>query len=209
VVDDQPDNLAITDEMLRGVGFATRLATSGLEVLDVLPAWQPGLILMDVRMPGMSGIEAIRRLRAQGFDRPIVAYTASGLDQMAAEARASGADAVLYKPCKESELMELLQRLLGVEYAYEETTATREPDPAAQTGVVPALPALLADVPQSFVDELLLAAVQARTAQVAQIADRIAAHSPVAAARIRKLAGEFRLDELIIALRAANGGLDG
>ncbi|HWL62716.1 MAG TPA: response regulator [Steroidobacteraceae bacterium] len=206
VVDDQPDNLAITDEMLRGVGFTTQLAASGGELLQAVPEWQPDLILMDVRMPGINGIEAISRLRAGGFGGPIVAFTASGLDRMATEARAAGADAVLYKPCKESELLELLQRLLGVDYVYEEPAPAPMPDPAAQTGVVPALPGLLGGVPREVLDQLLLAAVQARTAQVAQIAERVAPHSPVAAARIRKLAGEFRLDELIIDLRIAATG---
>ena len=64
IVDDVPTNRDLLDELLSRMGFATRTAASGEEALEVFDEWHPDLVLMDVRMPGMGGLEAVRRLRA-------------------------------------------------------------------------------------------------------------------------------------------------
>jgi len=73
---------------------------------------------MDVRMAGIGGIEAIRRLRAAGRSTVIVAFTASGLDAMMAEARAAGANEVLLTPYKEAELLHRIADLPRLRYEY-------------------------------------------------------------------------------------------
>jgi CheY-like chemotaxis protein len=204
VVDDQPDNLTIADETLRGVGFETRLAMRGEEALAVVADWSPDLILMDMRMPGMNGVEVTRRLRSSGASMPVVAYTASGLADMAAEARAAGADDVVFKPCKEIELLQAVGRLLDLQYAYEEPVD--DVAAADHTSQVEPLRELGAGVPAALLEELRVAAVQARLARVEQLAEEVARYAPDAAARIRKLVREFRVDELIALLRAATPG---
>ncbi len=202
IVDDQPDNLTIADELLRSVGFETALATRGEEALAVHEEWHPDLILMDVRMPGMGGIEAIRRLRTSGSRTLAVAFTASGLDAMASEARAAGADDVVLKPCKDAQLLEVIGRLLNLEYEYENAPAGVLPGSVAPAASAAPLQRLARSVPPALLDELLTVAVQARTAQLEQLAGDVARHDPAAADHIRTLAREFRLDELIGALRA-------
>ncbi len=60
VVDDSPDNLALLQQMLAGVGFEVQTAEGGQAALAVLNGWLPHLILMDIRMPGMDGYQAAR-----------------------------------------------------------------------------------------------------------------------------------------------------
>jgi signal transduction histidine kinase/CheY-like chemotaxis protein/PAS domain-containing protein len=199
VVDDRAENLAMADELLRTIGLATRVARSGEEAIAVHDAWRPQLILMDLRMPGIGGIEATRRLRAAGSSAIIVAFTASGLDDLVAEARAAGADHVFLKPYKEAELVQRLGDWLGVRFVYgpaddgEPGGPGPEPPPAE-------LRALVAGVPRRLRDRLRLAAIQARPAQVDELVAEVEAEAPAAAAAVRGLARGFRYHEIAAAL---------
>ena len=87
IVDDVPTNRDLLDELLSRVGFSTRTAASAEEAIVVHDEWRPDLVLMDLRMPGMGGLEGIRRLRQSGSKAAIFSVTASGL----AEHRERGA----------------------------------------------------------------------------------------------------------------------
>ena len=69
VVDDSPDNLALLQQMLAGVGFEVQTAEGGQAALAVLNGWLPHLILMDIRMPGVDGYQAARQIKAGDGDR--------------------------------------------------------------------------------------------------------------------------------------------
>ena len=64
IVDDVPTNRELLDELLSRLGFCTRSAVDGEEAIVVHDEWLPDLVLMDVRMPGISGLDAIRILKA-------------------------------------------------------------------------------------------------------------------------------------------------
>jgi len=70
IVDDVPTNRELLDELLSGMGFFTRTAASAEEAIVVHDEWRPHLVLMDLRMPGTGGLEAIRRLRRSGSKAP-------------------------------------------------------------------------------------------------------------------------------------------
>ena len=76
VVDDIATNRDLCRELLSRVGFETREASNGEEAFVVHETWHPDLVLMDLRMPGMNGFDATRRLRASGSKVRIVALTA-------------------------------------------------------------------------------------------------------------------------------------
>ena len=82
VVDDQPENRMVLVEMLKAVGYGTREAAGGEEAIAVAIERAPDAVLMDVRMPGMDGLEAIQRLRAiEALRRtPIIAVSASAFE---------------------------------------------------------------------------------------------------------------------------------
>lgn len=130
VVDDNNDNRQVTAGQLQRLGFSTNLADSAELALAWLEASElPDLVLMDLQLPGMSGIDATRQIRSQHPEVPIVAFTASVFvgetpdwDRLF--------DAVLYKPLEQSSLLQLLHRLLHLPFIDpERVPADREPLP--------------------------------------------------------------------------------
>jgi signal transduction histidine kinase/DNA-binding NarL/FixJ family response regulator len=197
VVDDQPENLRLAEELLRSVGFDTRTAASGEGSITVHEEWRPELILMDLRMPGMGGLEAIRRLRACGATAVIVAFTASGFDELEGSARDAGADEVLFKPYREAELLERIAQLVGLAYVYEtEASAGLRPAGTPFRGAPTALSAISSRLPEGLATALREAALQARVGRIEQLAVEVGVHSADAASEIRALVRDFRYDEL-------------
>jgi two-component system sensor histidine kinase/response regulator len=205
VVDDHAENRAMLDELLRSVGFETRMAADGEEAIAEHDAWRPDLVLMDLRMPGMSGIEAVRRLRAAGATTTLIALTASWIEGTKEEARDAGVDDFLTKPFKDAELLHGVGEWLGIEYAYapERTadgTVRHDSGDARPRG----LSELLKSVPPELRVELLQAAIQARPSRIERIAADMSAHAPAAAEQVRTLVREFRYEELAAAIEAAS-----
>ncbi|MFB2863313.1 ATP-binding protein [Aeromonas sp. MdU4] len=113
VVEDSPVNQLVVSLMLKKLVSKVRLAANGLEALAQVDEHQPDLILMDMRMPLMDGLEATRRLRELGCAMPIVALTANAMAEDKACCLAQGMDDFLAKPITLSRLRECLQRHFG------------------------------------------------------------------------------------------------
>jgi signal transduction histidine kinase/ligand-binding sensor domain-containing protein/ActR/RegA family two-component response regulator len=122
VVDDVAQNREVLCRLLEGIGVRVRQAASGQEALEEARRALPDLVLMDVRMPGMGGIEAMRRLWAEHPRERlrIAAISASVLAHQKQEYLEAGFEAFLDKPFRREQLYECLRQLLGVEYEYEE-----------------------------------------------------------------------------------------
>ncbi|HEY1535138.1 MAG TPA: ATP-binding protein, partial [Polyangiaceae bacterium] len=200
VVDDQPDNLKLVSELLSKVGFDTRAASSGESAIELHDSWLPALVLMDLRMPGIGGIEAIRRLHAAGSRAVLVAFTASGLLELETEARSAGAVEVLRKPYRETALLGRLAELLGVELTYAGDVALGTETQAPPS--LSSLPALLKAVPSDLLARLREAAIQSRAALVERLTQEMRAHSAEAAALVATFAKDFRYTDLAAALEA-------
>ena len=121
VVDDKPDNRAVLAQMLRTVGFVTREACDGVEAVRLFGEWQPDLILMDVRMPRMNGLEATQHIKATEAGRqvPIIAVSANVFEEDETEILAAGCDDFVRKPVREERLFETIGRHLNVRYVHE------------------------------------------------------------------------------------------
>jgi len=100
LVDDNPANLKLVRVLLTTEGYEVRVASDAEEALKVLDDFEPQIILMDVQLPGMDGLELTRRLKADPHRRGIViiALTAYAMKGDEEEARAAGADGYLSKP---------------------------------------------------------------------------------------------------------------
>jgi DNA-binding response OmpR family regulator len=107
VVDDDRDVAQSIELALRRRGFRVTLAHSGVEALKLLRRYRPDLVLLDVLMPGMSGMEVCRRLRADEntASLPIIFLTARGQERDRTEGLRAGADDYLSKPFNLEELI--------------------------------------------------------------------------------------------------------
>jgi CheY-like chemotaxis protein len=107
LVDDFDDAREMYEEYLRFSGIRVVTAASGEEAIRVANIRLPDLILMDIRMPGMTGVEAMHTLRREGRRRdvPIIALTAHALDTERTAMLSEGFDAVLTKPCLPDQLV--------------------------------------------------------------------------------------------------------
>lgn len=98
VVDDNNSFVELCIIILEGAGFEVTGAFSGPQALDMLQKELPDLILLDLMMPGMSGIEVCQKVRAEhNGDVRIVIYTADGREATHERSLAAGADGVLNK----------------------------------------------------------------------------------------------------------------
>jgi CheY-like chemotaxis protein len=100
IVDDAPLNLKLLSVLLAANGYAVRGAGSAEQALEVLADYQPRLLLVDIRLPGMDGLSLVRLLRADPRyqDLVIVAVTASAMKGDEEIALAAGCDSYVTKP---------------------------------------------------------------------------------------------------------------
>lgn len=112
VVDDNPANLQLAGELLRGLNTEVVLATSGKEALEWCRKQEFDLIFMDIQMPGMDGIETTKRLRIDHPRRrtPIIALTAHSMTEQKAELLIAGMDDCVSKPVSENQLAHIVNR---------------------------------------------------------------------------------------------------
>jgi signal transduction histidine kinase/CheY-like chemotaxis protein len=113
VVDDVDVIRDVVAVLLARNAFDTRTAANGPAALSIYSEWRPDVVLMDLRMPGMDGIEVIRRLRAAGSTAAIGALTAGAFGDDEREARRAGADFFIRKPFSERELLDGLARVFA------------------------------------------------------------------------------------------------
>ncbi len=107
VVDDHAGMRELLVRVLKAAGAASvRDAADGPSALASLAERAAGLILVDQRMPGMSGVEFVRQVRAKGMTAPIIMLSGSEGDALAATAFDAGANSVLVKPVSPRALLE-------------------------------------------------------------------------------------------------------
>jgi CheY-like chemotaxis protein len=113
LADDYGDTRDLYSESFRLNGYQVVTAETGRDAIRAARTWQPDLILMDIRMPDISGVDAMREIRQdERFTKiPIVAFTANALESARAEYVAAGFDAVIVKPCLPDALLEQVAAL--------------------------------------------------------------------------------------------------
>ena len=117
VIDDDPDSLSIIAEALRWDGYQTQSAISGAEGLALIQSWSPDLILLDVNMPGMNGLDVLTRLKIHEHTQKIPVLMLTG-ESKAEDIMAGyniGADYYITKPFTRQQLLFGLNLLLEKE----------------------------------------------------------------------------------------------
>ncbi|MEO7496082.1 MAG: response regulator, partial [Massilia sp.] len=118
VVDDVPQNRAMLMDTLDALGFAVADAANGEECLALLEQVRPDLIVMDVMMPVMDGVEATRRIRASARfgSVPVIVVTASAAREDELKSLAAGANAFLAKPIEHDALLAAIGAVLSLQW---------------------------------------------------------------------------------------------
>jgi len=104
VVDDEPQILRVLRHILSAHGYSVRSAQDGDDALDVFREWQPDLVLTDLQMPNMNGLELCRRLR-ESSDIPIVVLSVRNEESTIVVTLDAGADDYVTKPFGTNELL--------------------------------------------------------------------------------------------------------
>jgi len=203
VVDDQKENREWLIKLLTLIGFSVRGADNGETGIRNWQEWDPQLILMDVHMPVMDGLEATRRIKAdpRGKETLIVTLTASAMDDDRRTASQSGADDFLAKPCTEDELLEKMRRLLNIAYDYEEPSGT-EGHAAAGARTVSA--ERLVQLPRDLIEELRIATRTGNKRLLDQLILKVPEAGDVESARaLQELADGYEYEALTRLLEEA------
>ncbi len=109
VVDDSPANRALMERILSAFGCTVLLAATGEESLGVAAGGNCDIVFMDIQLPGMNGIEAMRRLRDGGVRGPFVALTAYAMKGDPERFLAEGFDGFIAKPVRIAEIVSFLE----------------------------------------------------------------------------------------------------
>jgi CheY-like chemotaxis protein len=109
VVDDEPEVCAVLRDALVDSGYIVKTAVSGREALGLMPVFQPDVVLLDVAMPGMSGVEVLDQLRREHSRVAVVMVTANQDEGTARQMLARGAFDYVPKPFD----LGMLERIVG------------------------------------------------------------------------------------------------
>jgi signal transduction histidine kinase/DNA-binding NarL/FixJ family response regulator len=190
IADDKTENSELLEQTLRPVGFETRVVGDGEAAVAAFTAWQPRVVLMDLRMPGLGGPEAIRRIRQMqnGHSVAIIAISASVFEEDRQQVFAAGGDDFLSKPLRESLLFAKLKHFAGIEYEYADETPAKEPE-RSRKKVTPA--EVSAALSTETREALRVATRSADFDGILAIISGFAADTPELAAEFRRLVESF------------------
>ena len=193
IIDDDADSRDWLRLLLLDVGYEVVEAGDGIAGLALVASWRPHVVLTDVEMPGMDGAQVIEAILAMPpGERPVVvAVTASAFDDQKASILATGAAAVLHKPCREGPLLEELGRRLGVTYL-------RAPVAEAEAEV---LPPPAGPLPADLATALRSAAATADYDRLTELVAAIPADHAAAARALSAMVERFAYDEIEARLR--------
>ncbi len=113
VADDEPDTLDLLEITLGRAGYRVLRAVNGREALEVVRREKPDLLLLDVMMPHLSGLDVLKTLKAEGAAPPVILFSARGrADDLAAGIEA-GAVQYLVKPTSRDRLLEAVRTVVA------------------------------------------------------------------------------------------------
>lgn len=110
VVDDDPDIRHILRERLESYGYLVETAADGPAAIEQLEQFTLSGIFLDIRMPGMDGIQVLARIRARSLTIPVAIVTAAGTTELANASIQADAQACLFKPFDQAQIKHVVER---------------------------------------------------------------------------------------------------
>jgi PAS domain S-box-containing protein len=194
IVDDDRINRAVLRKLLGSLGFELLEAVDGQDCLNKAVDFQPHVILMDLVMPDLDGLEVTRRLRQlpQLNDTVILALSASVFEATKQESFAAGCQDFLPKPVQAKQLLDLLAMHLKLEWIYAECLSSAGMEPKCdRLPVVPLPPSAIA----ALFDAIKMGNIKGILNQAEQL-EKLDHQLEPFAAQIRQLAKNFKLKQL-------------
>jgi PAS domain S-box-containing protein len=203
VAEDSETNRELLTKLLTPIGFEVRETSNGIEAIEAWERWRPHLIWMDMRMPGIDGYEATRRIKAtpDGQATIIIALTASAFEEDREKILAAGCDDFMRKPFREQEMFDLLAKHLGVRFVYEEVAPPLLPEPFAlptRQESDSQLAERLVAMPGEWVGDLERAATLGDLRLMLQLTDRIREEDADLAEALAALINDFEHDRILM-----------
>jgi two-component system response regulator (stage 0 sporulation protein F) len=124
IVDDQMGIRMLLSEVLKTEGYTIFEASNGFAALEVAGQEQPDLILLDMKLPGMDGLQILKGLKNNGIKASVIMMTAYGELELINEAKALGAKSHFTKPFDIDDLIALVNQHFGLQTGENERTAT-------------------------------------------------------------------------------------
>jgi excisionase family DNA binding protein len=128
VVDDEEMIVELFRETLKTTGFSLLSTTSSVNALHMIEEAHIGLVFLDLRMPGIDGVELFRRIKASKPNLPVVIMTGYPNSDMMAQALAQGPFAIMNKPFSDKDIMEAVNSFLRTDNRVSERGAQRRPN---------------------------------------------------------------------------------
>jgi len=126
VVDDESDSLAYLFDLLHNEGYRVLPTPSALEALAQIAKRKPKLVISDLRMPDLDGLELLDRVKRDSPQTRVLLLTAYGTQAMCEDVLRRGGEAMLIKPSSSGEILRAVRRAL------EGVGASAEPDPRGE-----------------------------------------------------------------------------
>ncbi len=200
IVDDRKENRSFLVNALETIGFGTIEATNGQEGLALSTKSAPDLIITDLAMPDMDGLEMIQQIR-KGYqlqEQAIIVSSASVFEIDRQKSFEAGANEFLPKPVQVDELLMMLQKYLKLEWIYEEESASANKQDASLTSQDILSPTILAPEKAElliFYDLAMMGNLQGIEEACKKLEQKDAKYSPFAT-QLRQLADSFALDKI-------------
>lgn len=126
IADDEPLTRQSLYEILKFEGYRVTTAKDGLEALGLIEKLLPEIVISDMKMPGMEGLQLVKELKARGLEIPVILITGYGSIETAVEAMREGAFDYITKPIVDSEIKVVIEKIIKQQKLIEENHCLRE-----------------------------------------------------------------------------------
>lgn len=196
VAEDQRGNRLLMRKLLETIGFAVEEALNGQCAVDKWQEWQPDLILMDIQMPVMDGLEAISQIRHHRYLKQpkIIALTASAFEEQRQAILSAGFDDFASKPVQREQLLTMIGTHLGIRYRYKVPVRLVTSSPGFQNSPT----SLNLDVmPRHWIQQLYHTAIRGDDFGVHELIQQIPPDQPDLIAALTEWTENYRFDLLV------------
>ena len=199
VADDDAPSRDVLRLLLTSVGFVVAEAVNGKEAIILAQNWQPDVILMDIVMPEINGIEAMQILKtsAKTKEMPVIVITASPFEEEHQNAIKAGSAGFIRKPFIEAEVFEEIRKLLRISYIYAAQVSLKETDE-----IITITPDDIAKLSKQLILEIIEAAEAGDSSKLQKIIEiAVAPLSSEVGKKLQKFLDNYNYEKIVQLLR--------